>query len=141
MMEGGCQCGGIRYAVDGEALGLFVCHCTECRRQSASAFGISVDVPAAALRLVRGETRTWSRPTAHGRLVCHFCPACGGRLWHVADPPDGTVTVRGGSIDIPPDLSQAVHIWTASKLPGVVIPSDAEEHPGDPPARSDGRSR
>jgi hypothetical protein len=125
----------VRYAVDADPCAVFVCHCTECRRQSASAFGISVDVPASAPTLRQGATRTWARPTPSGRLICHFCPTCGSRLWHVADPPDGKVTLKGGSLDTPPDLARAVHIWTARALPGVAIPAEAEQYPGGPPDR------
>jgi hypothetical protein len=135
VIQGGCQCGAVRYAVEGDPTAVFICHCTECRRQSASAFGISVDVPAAALRVVEGTTRTWARPTPAGRLVCHFCATCGSRLWHESDPPDGCVTLKGGCMDVPPDLVHAVHIWTASKLPGVPIPPDAEQYPGEPDRR------
>ncbi|WP_037256007.1 GFA family protein [Rhodovibrio salinarum] len=135
MMEGGCQCGAVRYAVDAEPYGVFVCHCTQCRRQSASAFGISVDIPASALHVLQGTTQSWCRPTPTGRLICHFCPTCGGRLWHVADPPDGRMTLKGGTLDVPLDLTAAVHIWTTHKLPGVIIPEGAVCYPGEPEDR------
>jgi len=48
--HGGCQCGAIRYELSGEGLELYVCHCKECRKQSASAFGISVIVPRGVAR-------------------------------------------------------------------------------------------
>lgn len=131
---GGCQCGAVRYEVRGTPLALYVCHCTECRRQSASAFGISVIVRAADLVLTAGETRVWTRSTDSGaRLVCHFCPVCGSRLWHMGSRHPGRVSLKGGSLDAPPDLARAVHIWTRSKVPGVVIPPGAECHPGEPP--------
>jgi hypothetical protein len=134
-LAGGCQCGAVRFAARGPARGVFVCHCRACRRQSASAFGISVDVDRDGLQLLQGETRTWRRPIPAGELVCHFCPACGTRLWHDVDPPQATVTLKGGALDAPPDLSRAVHIWTKRKLPGVILPEDAEQHPEDAPGR------
>ena len=42
---GGCQCGAIGFASLGPALQLYICHCRECRKQSASAFGMSFRVP------------------------------------------------------------------------------------------------
>ena len=41
-INGGCQCGQIRYEVSGEPIVLYRCHCTECQRQSGSAFGMSM---------------------------------------------------------------------------------------------------
>ena len=50
--EGGCQCGAVRYQLSAEPVALYVCHCRECRRQSASAFGISVRIRPAAARMI-----------------------------------------------------------------------------------------
>jgi hypothetical protein len=130
---GGCQCGAVRYELAGDALELYVCHCRECRKQSASAFGISVIVPHAAFRVTRGAPKLWSRATDSGRtLECAFCPGCGSRLWHqrrgAADP----ISVKDGSLDDPVDLGSAVHIWTSRMLPGVLVPEGAARFPGEP---------
>lgn len=132
-LAGGCQCGRIRYEIAGAPIALYVRHCLECRRQSASAFGISVIVCAADLRMVRRLPRRWSRPADSGRVVhCHFCPDCGSRLWHGDREVEAEVSVKGGSLDRPVDLSRAIHMWTARKLPGVTIPPDARAYPGEP---------
>jgi hypothetical protein len=130
---GGCQCGAIRYEVPREPLALFACHCTECRKQSASAFGLSFIVPRAALRVVQGTPRAWSRPTDSGNtLECLFCPDCGTRVWHQRRGDHPTLSIKGGSLDEPVDFARATHIWTASRLPGVVVPPDAPQFPGEP---------
>ena len=41
---GGCQCGDVRYEITGDPLALYICHCRECQKQSASAFGMSLEV-------------------------------------------------------------------------------------------------
>jgi hypothetical protein len=129
---GGCQCGAARYEVSDEPLQIYVCHCRECRRQSASAFGISVIVRARTLALRQGNVRTWRRPTDNGGcLDCTFCAECGTRLFHMS-PGDDTVSVKGGSLDEPVDLTAAMHIWTMRKLPGVVIPDGAKQFAGEP---------
>src|SRR5215813_10847083 len=92
---GGCQCGALRYESAGAPIALYICHCTECRKQSASAFGMSLQVPRAGLRVTDGEPLSWSRPTDSGRrLECYFCPLCGTRLWHQSDPSDGKVSIK-----------------------------------------------
>ena len=55
---GGCQCGALRYESAGEPIALYVCHCRECQKQSASAFGISVIVPVDAFDLKQGRLDT-----------------------------------------------------------------------------------
>jgi hypothetical protein len=133
-MTGGCQCGNIRYEVNGEALALFVCHCRECQKQSSSAFGISVIVRASDVTLVSGALEQWSRPaTVSGSMVCAICPCCGSRIWHGDAEHDEVISVKGGSLDSPPDLARATHIWTSSKLEGVIIPDGTEAYPEEPP--------
>jgi hypothetical protein len=131
--QGSCQCGAIRYEIAAGHHQLYVCHCNECRKQSASAFGISLIVARSAFRLKSGTPRFWSRPTNSGHwLDCAFCPDCGSRLWHARRGDAATVSVKGGSLDAPIDLSDAVHIWTARKLAGVEIPASALQFPGEP---------
>jgi hypothetical protein len=132
-MTGGCQCGEVRYECTGERTALYVCHCGECRKQSASAFGISVIVGRPDLRLTRGEPRSWTRGADSGRqLKCFFCGNCGSRLWHENDPSEEWVSVKGGSLDDPVDISNAVHIWTSRKQAGVSIPPQARQFPQEP---------
>jgi hypothetical protein len=132
-LVGGCQCGAVRYEISEAPLAVYVCHCRECRKQSASAFGISVEVRRAAFRVVGGSPKTWSRPTDSGRtLDCRFCPNCGSRLWHEAAAGAETITVKGGSLDAPVDLSTAIHIWTSRRLPGVTIPEGAPQFAREP---------
>ena len=126
MITGGCQCGGVRYEADTEPTDVYCCHCRECRKQSASALGISVIFPAGAMRLTAGTPSVWRQTVDNGGVKeCTFCPTCGTRLWHAGND-DGTLSIKGGSLDIPPDLSAAKHIWLKSKLAGVIITDGAE---------------
>lgn len=132
-LAGGCQCGAARYEIHEDPLRLYVCHCRECQKQSSSAFGISLIVPRSGLRLSRGTTKSWTRPTDSGRrLRCVFCPECGARLWHESNPPGETASVKGGSLDQPLDLDGVPHLWVARKLEGVVIPQGAPRHDREP---------
>ena len=131
-MTGGCQCGAVRYSIEAEPLAVYVCHCRECQKQSASAFVISVTVPASAFRVMAGDVRSWSRSTDSGRtLECMFCPRCGSRVWH-ANSGTEEISVKGGSLDQPVDLTSAIHIWTSRKLPGVTIPKGAVQFREEP---------
>ena len=53
----------------GEPLALYVCHCRECRKQSASAFGMSFIVPRAGFRVTKGTPHFWIRNADSGRQV------------------------------------------------------------------------
>lgn len=129
LRRGGCQCGAVRYAFQGEPLRLIVCHCRECQKQSASAFGISVFVPRERFRVTCGTPRFWSRPTDSSHtLECAFCPDCGSRVWHQRSDMNDIISVKGGSLDEPVDLRKAIHIWTSRMLPGILLPHDAVQY-------------
>ncbi len=132
MRTGRCQCGEIRYESRSEPQAIYICHCRECQKQSASAFGISVDVPRDSFRVTQGMPKYWSRDTDSGqKLKCAFCPTCGTRLWHESDPASEMVSIKGGSLDQPIDVSNAIHVWVTRKLSGIIIPDGAEQYPED----------
>ncbi len=131
LRTGRCQCGAIQYKSQGEPIALYVCHCPECRKQSASAFGISLDVKKSQFQITHGQPHFWSRPTSKGdQMRCAFCPECGSRLWHESVPNvKDLLSIKGGSLDQSINLSNAIHVWTKYKLPGVVIPESAAQFP------------
>lgn len=45
-MNASCQCGAVTFKTPlPQPLALYICHCTECRRQTGSAFGSSAIFP------------------------------------------------------------------------------------------------
>ena len=112
---GGCQCGSVRYEIDVEPQVAYCCHCTDCQRQSGSAFGISVWFPADAFRLTQGELSTWITKAESGNdKHCAYCRMCGVRIYHAVDDGAGTISVKGGSLDRMPGLKPVAQIWTRS---------------------------
>ena len=131
--EGGCQCGSLRYRVDAEPLAIAACHCTECQRQSGSAFGMSMVVPRDGFRLTSGEPRTFTRAAdSGGTVTCAFCPDCGTRIYHENHSLPGTVNVKPGTLDDTSDLAPRLHVWLASKQPWVPVPEDGRRFDKNP---------
>lgn len=130
---GGCQCGAVRYELSAEPLTLYVCHCRECQRQSAAAFGMSLRVPADGFRITRGEPKAWHRPADSGNTVaCYFCPDCGTRLYHGAPHRPETVNVRPGSLDDTGWLAPVGHVWARRAQPWVAVPEGPTTYAGQP---------
>jgi len=117
--EGRCQCGGVKYQVTGTPVTVFACHCTECQRQSSSAFGMALWIRHGAAELLSGELRTWVRQTPSGKaLECSFCPACGTRLFHKFLGQSEMMSIKPGTLDDTRWLEPAGHIWTRARSPG-----------------------
>ncbi len=131
--EGGCQCGAVRYRLEGEPVALIACHCTECQRQSGSAFGMSLIVPKDAFQLLSGELKRFTRTADSGRSVeCAFCPACGTRIYHEPTSRKDTLNIKPGTLDGTSWLSPALHVWTKRKQPWVPIPEGVRSFEGQP---------
>ena len=79
-----------------------------------------------------GSSTGPARPIPEGALTCFFCPDCGSRVWHGDREREDEVSIKGGSLDEPVDLTGAIHIWTSRKLTGVIIPESARQYPGEP---------
>ena len=134
---GGCQCGACRYTISGPPPPVYACHCRECQKQSASAFGLSIPVARERLELT-GETACYTRLTDSGRVTdCYFCVRCGTRLYHQSQANSDFITVKGGTLDDTAALQPVAHIWVSRKQPWVVLdpaiptfdtqPTDLEE--------------
>ncbi|MEM7301023.1 MAG: GFA family protein [Pseudomonadota bacterium] len=113
-MSGGCQCGKVRYQVTCRPLTLYACHCSECQKQSSSAFGMSMRIRTADL-ILQGETKARRRdiglPTEAEGI---FCPNCGTRLIHKRPGATEFATLKAGTLDDTSWLVVAGHIWTDS---------------------------
>ncbi len=113
--EGGCQCGAIRYRLIGEPVFLTICHCSECKRQSGSAFGMSLRMRWTDVTILAGAPKTWTRRSDSGALVvCAFCETCGTRLWHEPSAP-GFVHIKPGTLDDASSLAPKYESWTERK--------------------------
>ena len=123
ILTGGCQCGKLRYAFPKSAiLTLYCCHCRECQRQAASAFGMSLWVQRTAFRLTAGQPADWQRPTDSGNVNhAAFCPACGGRLYHDSGPKETSISLKAGSLDDTAWLRPVGHIWAKRAQPWVFL--------------------
>lgn len=120
-IEGGCQCGHIRYRLSGALPGAYACHCGGCKKQSASAFSMSVAIDFARLE-VSGEPAMFETTGYSGALKrCYFCAACGTRLWHRSATSPGAATLKVGTLDEAAGIAPRGHLWVSRKQAGIEI--------------------
>jgi len=124
-IEGGCNCGSVRYRIKSAPLAVAVCHCSNCRRQSGSAFSVNIVVRADAMELTGDLTTYEDRDTESGAPVLRqFCATCGSPIQSLSAASPKIAIVKAGTADDPGRFTPAVHVWTASALPWVEIPAD-----------------
>jgi len=133
VFEGRCQCGQITYRIVGESKALFVCHCKECQRQSASAFGMALWVVPTNVEVV-GILKDWVRDTPSGnKMICQFCPECGTRIFHRQTGQDDLISIKPGTLNNTKGLCPIAHIWCDSAQPWVDLDEQRLIYPANPP--------
>ncbi|HWU15172.1 MAG TPA: GFA family protein [Caulobacter sp.] len=76
-LAGGCQCGAVRFRVEGETGRASICWCRMCQKAFSGPFGALVTVKVADLAWTRGQRSTFQSSEAVKR---GFCAACGTPL-------------------------------------------------------------
>ena len=125
-LEGGCDCGGVRYRMTSMPIFVHCCHCRWCQRESGSAFALNAMIEADRVVLLHGKPELVDTPSNSGKgQKFHRCPSCRIALWsNYAGAGDAINFVRVGTLDEPDRLPPDIHIFTASKQPWVILPSD-----------------
>ena len=125
-LEGGCDCGGVRYRMTSMPIFVHCCHCRWCQRESGSAFALNAMIEADRVVPLHGKPELVDTPSNSGKgQKFHRCPSCRIALWsNYAGAGDAINFVRVGTLDEPDRLPPDIHIFTASKQPWVILPSD-----------------
>jgi hypothetical protein len=138
VFEGHCQCGSVAYRVTGHTATLFACHCTECQRQSSSAFGMALWVKEPSVELISGQVKEWIRTMPSGReMSCQFCPECGTRIFHKAVGQTQLLSIKPGTLLNTSNLKPVGHIWVDSKQKWFEIEEDTLQFGGNPESYDD----
>ncbi len=129
-LEGGCQCGAVRYRIVGEPVTAALCHCTMCRRANAA--------PAVAWAMFAEDQVRFTKalPTLYAsspEAKRGFCGACGSPISFTAAYIPGLIDITIGSLDTPEAVAPEFHYWEAKRLPWMVVADGLPRHAGFPP--------
>ncbi len=136
-IDGGCLCGGVRFAVAGPLRPVVACHCRSCRRQSGH-FVAATRARRADVEIRAAETLAWWSASARARRG--FCRRCGAGLFFEpldADgAPSGGLSIWAGALEAdPPPI--AGHIFCAERGGYYEIEGAAPRYDGAGPDASE----
>jgi hypothetical protein len=115
---GGCQCGAVRFRVEGALTNVSVCHCRMCQKAFGNFYAPLATAPAGGLRWTRGEPKRFQ---SSSHVKRGFCAECGTPLTFEA--PDG-IALAIGAFDDPEEVAPTIQWGVEAKLPYVdAIPS------------------
>ncbi|MFP1129527.1 GFA family protein [Asticcacaulis sp. W401b] len=107
---GGCQCGAVRFRVEGELGHASICHCRMCQKAYGNVFAPLVSVRQATLIWSKAEPKRFQSSNLVQR---GFCPDCGTPLTYEA--PDG-VALSIAAFDDPVDIAPVIQFGTEGRL-------------------------
>ncbi len=109
--SGGCQCGAVRFRVEGQLGDVSVCHCRMCQKAFGGFYAPLVSTRGATVTWTRGERQTYRSSNFVDR---GFCAKCGTPLTYEA--PDG-LALAIGAFDHPEAIVPVTQFGLESKLP------------------------
>ena len=101
-----CACGAISITMSGEPGLHVVCHCTNCKRRTGSAFGISTYFKRSDIVSQSGRTSVYAfhHEAQNHDQQRHFCPTCGTTLfWYNSALPERIGIAAGCFGEAPPE--------------------------------------
>src|ERR1700729_1609015 len=122
-LEGGCDCGTLRYRMETSPMIVHCCHCRWCQRETGSAFALNAMIEADRVGLTHGEVEAVATPSLSGKgQKISRCPKCRVALWsNYAGSGDAVRFLRIGTLDEPDRFPPDIHIFTSSRQPWVVL--------------------
>jgi hypothetical protein len=132
-MDGGCECGRVRYRIAGEPIFVNCCHCRHCQKLSGSAFAMNAMIERDRVHVTAGAEGL-EQQDKQAR-----CPSCHTLLWATHRFfGDFILFLRVGTLDEGERLSPNAHFFVRSKHSWVTVPDgmrtfETLPQEGDPP--------
>jgi hypothetical protein len=122
-LSGKCLCGKVRYVAPDEFVYAAICHCSNCRRATGSAFKPFAGIEHEKLRIAsgHGDIMKFGGERAHDV----HCKHCGSLLYSVVG---AFVHVTMGTLVDAPSIRPAAHIFVGSKAPWYTIHDDLPQY-------------
>lgn len=117
VMTGGCQCGGVRYALMSEPTHASICHCRMCQKAFGNYFAPFTGVPLQDLVWTKGAPGIFKSSQAVER---GFCRECGTPLTYRFMAHD-RISVSIGSLDEPARVRPEIQYGIEGMLPDFAI--------------------
>jgi hypothetical protein len=113
-LQGGCQCGAVRYEVKGTPQHVALCHCSDCRKSAGAPMVAWAAFAENEFTVLQGNLTTFN---SSGTALRSFCPKCGtGIAYRNVEFLPGIVDIQSATLDDPDALPAGAHIQVAERI-------------------------
>jgi len=127
MITGRCECGSVRYQVDGEIHDFSHCHCSQCRRLHGAAFASFGGVVLKEFSYLSGQPDLTRYASSHDHVRV-FCRICGSNILVELDLEPESVYLAMGTVEGDPKCPPGYHIFVGSKAPWYKFDDSSVRH-------------
>jgi hypothetical protein len=113
MIQGGCHCGAVRYALAKKPEASMICHCSTCRSISGAPVVAWISVSADQFEITRGHPRLYASSKDVQR---QFCGRCGAQLTYARTDDGEWIDVTTASLDDADAFPPTHHSWLKHDL-------------------------
>jgi hypothetical protein len=114
VLQGGCQCGAVRYEVKGTPQHVALCHCSDCRKSAGAPMVAWAAFAEAEFAVLQGKLTTFN---SSGQSMRSFCHKCGtGIAYRNEEYLPGIVDIQSATLDDPDALPAGAHIQVAERI-------------------------
>ena len=110
-VTGSCNCGGVKYSVDGTLRPVSACHCGQCQKQTGLYYA-ATNANDADLTIEDSSTLKWYAASDFAKRG--FCGECGSALFWKHNDSDNT-SILAGTLDGDAGIMIDRHIFVADK--------------------------
>ncbi|KAH0378639.1 DUF636 domain protein, partial [Aureobasidium melanogenum] len=122
MYTGSCFCKNIRIELSGQPQAIAICHCTDCRKISGSAYSYNFIVSVSDYKVHGSPAETLKTADSGNKVKNYYCKDCGSSLYGGAVAESGQVervAMRAGVFDDlkgMQDCKPSLEIYTKQRL-------------------------
>jgi hypothetical protein len=127
---GACQCGAVRFRIEGEFAAFFLCHCSRCRKDTGSAHSANLFSSTALLDWISGRDSIKTYRIPRTRHQKSFCVDCGAAL---PTQEGALLVVPAGCLESDVDIRPSAHICYGSRATWDQLLDDIPKIDGLPP--------
>jgi hypothetical protein len=116
MLTGHCECGRVKFEVDGDIKDFSHCHCSQCRRLHGAAYATFAGVAKDAFRYVSGDSdiKSYWSSEKNERV---FCGNCGSNIMVISNTEPDSCYLSMSAIEGDPPRPEGYHIFVGSVAP------------------------
>ena len=114
-LSGSCLCGSVAYEITGTSRYFFHCHCSRCRKATATGHASNIIMNPESVKWTAGENllSSYKVPEAE-RFTTTFCSNCGSLMPRIA-PDNSIAVVPAGTLDNDPGIRPQARIMDGSR--------------------------